>query len=391
MNTAYVRVQGVGFDVPIYLQNENWRSASWGGLFLGATLDPAKRRMATLLHGIDFELREGDRLAILGRNGAGKSTLLRILNGVYRPTQGMVDMHGSCQALLNLSLGFNGEATLRENIILRGVAMGMKASFLKQQTEEILDFSGLSEKAHHRLRTLSTGQRLRLGFAISTAMQHDIMLMDEWVGAGDAEFMRKAKERMRNRVNGSKIVVLASHSDGLLRDICNKGLVLEKGRLLHFGDVESAQDAYHGLLAEMKESERQEEAAAVAEPQPESDPGEAGRIGHVAIGTDVVCTIEGWWREIDGVEPKILAVHIDGRRYIAGRVIELAPGDVKDRFPLPRDGRPFRARIRIPHVDPNARFENVKVFVGQDRDNADIPLPLAPEIADTLAKGQGKP
>lgn len=391
MDSAFVSVQGVGFDVPMYLQSEKRRSSGWSQLLLGAALGPARRRVATLLDDVGFELREGDRLAILGRNGAGKSTLLRILNGVYQPTRGMVAMRGSCQALLNLSLGFNPEATLRENIILRGVAMGMRASFLKRQTEEILDFSGLAEKAHHRLRTLSTGQRLRLGFAISTAMQHDIILMDEWVGAGDAEFMRKAKARMRDRVGGSKIVVLASHSDGLLRDICNKGVVLEKGRMLYFGDVQAAQDAYHGLLAEIKESDRQEESMSAPLPLPDLESGTHGGVGHMQVGTDIVCTIEGWWTDIDGVEPTALAVHIDGRRYVAGRVIQLAASDVKERFAFPQDGRAFRARIRVPHVDQHGGFDDVKVFVGRDRDSIDVPLPIADDVGEQLRKGRDRP
>src|SRR5690606_13760620 len=198
------------------------------------------------------EVREGERLAILGRNGAGKSTLLRVLNRVYQPSAGSVVVNGSCQALLNMSLGFNGEATVRENIFLRGIAMGLKASFLRGQVEQILDFSGLHEKVNHRLRTLSSGQKMRLGFAISTSVQHDIMLMDEWVGAGDADFMRRARDRMRSRVGGSKIVVLASHSTGLLRDICNRGIVLERGRLVHAGDITSALKYYHDLLARLR-------------------------------------------------------------------------------------------------------------------------------------------
>src|SRR3546814_2228520 len=100
--------------------------------------------------------------------------------------------------------------------------MGLTARFLGDQIDGTLEFSGLREKVDHRLRTLSTGQKMRLGFAISTSVQHDIIMMDEWVGAGDADFMRKAKERMQSRLGGSKIVVLASHSTGLLRDICNR-------------------------------------------------------------------------------------------------------------------------------------------------------------------------
>src|SRR5690606_26115993 len=127
----------------------------------------------------------------------------------------------------------------------RGVAMGLHSGFLREHVEEIMEFAGLQQKAGHRLRTLSSGQRLRLGYAISTSVQHDIMLMDEWVGTGDANFMARAKERMQNRVSGSRIVVLASHSVGLLRDVCNKGIVLEGGRKVFTGDITAALGAYH--------------------------------------------------------------------------------------------------------------------------------------------------
>jgi len=134
-----------------------------------------------------------------------------------------------------------------ENIFLRGTAMGMKTVQIRQLFDAILEFSGLGEKASHRLRTLSTGQRMRLGFAISTSTQHDIMLMDEWVGTGDSEFMMKAKERMKDRVAGSKVVVIASHGMGLLRDVCNQGLVLDRGRAVFYGGIKDAIKAYKVL------------------------------------------------------------------------------------------------------------------------------------------------
>ena len=215
----------------MYVQPER-AVRGWSGLLLGAAFDAPRRRFARILSDISFEANEGDRIAILGRNGAGKSTLLRVLNGVYTPTAGNVHVSGSCQALLNISLGFNGEATVRENIFLRGTAMEIPAARLREHMDAILDFAGLRHKSTHRLRTLSSGQRVRLGFAISTAFQHDIMLMDEWLGAGDSSFVEKASDRMADRVGGSKIVMLASHSVGLLRDICNKGLLLEAGRLV---------------------------------------------------------------------------------------------------------------------------------------------------------------
>jgi lipopolysaccharide transport system ATP-binding protein len=252
---ASIKLDKVTLAVPIYLQRERTGS-SWASMLLAAAFDPPRRETIRLLDEISFEAGEGDRVAILGRNGAGKSTLLRVLNGVYAPTSGSVQVTGSCQALLNMSLGFNGDATVRENIFLRGTAMGLRAVDLREQIDPILEFSGLHDKTNHRLRTLSAGQKMRLGFAISTSFQHDVILMDEWVGAGDAQFMDKATERMQDRVGGSKVVMLASHSIGLLRTICNKGIVLEQGRLAYAGDIVSSLSAYHDLLGSLRGDEQ---------------------------------------------------------------------------------------------------------------------------------------
>jgi ABC-type polysaccharide/polyol phosphate transport system ATPase subunit len=186
--SAHIRLDKVSLAVPLYVQPER-RVRSWTGMLLGAAFDPPRRVYANILQDISFEAGDGDRVAILGRNGAGKSTLLRVLNRVYQPTSGSVSVEGSCQALLNMSLGFNADATVRENVFLRGTAMRIRASCLRDKIDPILEFAGLQEKSSHRLRTLSSGQKMRLGFAISTSVQHDIILMDEWVGAGDSAFM----------------------------------------------------------------------------------------------------------------------------------------------------------------------------------------------------------
>ena len=156
----------------------------------------------------------------------------------------LVDIRGSRQALLNLGLGFNPEATIRENIYLRAIAMGMRASEIHALVDPILDFAELRSVVNHRLLTLSSGQRMRLGFSISTSVRHDIILLDEWLGAGDAGFVQKAKERMTNHVEGSKIVVLASHNFPMLRKVCNKGLVIDQGRQAFFGGLTDAIAAY---------------------------------------------------------------------------------------------------------------------------------------------------
>ncbi|TYT27123.1 ABC transporter ATP-binding protein [Luteimonas viscosa] len=246
MNKAervFLKANRAGLDLPLFTQEQRSVTQSVGVL-LRAAFDPPKRRMRTILDDISFDLGEGDRLAIIGRNGSGKSTLLKVLVGAYQPTRGEVVSSGSRQALLNLSLGFNPEGTVVENILLRGIAMGSSPAQAASTIDEVLEFSDLREKAGHRLRTLSSGQRMRLGFAMATSAQHQILIMDEWIGAGDASFVEKAKSRLHSRVDSAQVVVLASHNFQLLRRICNLGMVIEEGRVAYFGPVREAIDEY---------------------------------------------------------------------------------------------------------------------------------------------------
>lgn len=256
MTTVRLEAHQLTLELPIFLQAD--RSArSWLATLWGAAFDPPRREFRTILDDISFSAAEGDRIGIVGRNGAGKSTLLRVLTGAYQPTRGWLDVAGSRQALLNISLGFNSEATVRENIFLRGTAMGLRTRQLRELAEPVLEFAELQDKANHRLKTLSSGQRLRLGFAIATAVQQDIMIMDEWIGAGDASFIKKARDRMRGRVDGAKIVILASHNFGLLKEVCNKGLVIEEGKLQYFGSIGDSLKAYEDILQRQAASKEQ--------------------------------------------------------------------------------------------------------------------------------------
>lgn len=377
--TAQIRVEHLCLDVPAFLQREQTRSDGWGNLFLGAAFDPPKRRILRLLDDINFHVAEGERLAILGRNGAGKSTLLRVLNRVYQPSSGQVIVDGTCQALLNMSLGFNGEATVRENIFLRGVAMGLRAAFLRTQVEPILEFSGLREKVNHRLRTLSAGQKMRLGFAISTTVQHDVMLMDEWVGAGDADFVRKARERMQSRVGGSKIVVLASHSTGLLRDVCNRGIVLERGRLVYAGDITSSLKYYHELLARLRAGEKIELDIPVA--------GSAqvfGAVEELALDAEG-CIVRGWFVDTEGAVPAGVALRVNGLRYAATRVERVRRPDVMRHFGLSTDACGFRATIPLTGIrNVSDLGADLQVLGGESSDLAHAPLRIAGTVAALL-------
>lgn len=378
--SAHIKVDHLSLDVPVFLQRER-ESKGWGGMLFGAAFDPPKRRLVRLLDDLSFEVKEGDRVAILGRNGAGKSTLLRVLNRVYQPSQGSLAVNGSCQALLNMSLGFNGEATVRENIHLRGIAMGLKAAFLREQIIPILEFAGLHEKANHRLRTLSSGQKMRLGFAISTSVQHDIILMDEWVGAGDADFMAKAKERMRSRVGGSKIVVLASHSVGLLRDICNKAIVLEQGKLVHAGDITSSLKRYHDLLAQL----RLENKLLLDSPAPGNAQiyGAVEDISPAANGDGFV--IKGWFVDTEGAVPGGVVLEVNGHRYAAEHIERIKRPDVMRHFGLSRDDCGFRATVAVPDISGLGSLGgDVQVLGGDSSDHAYAPLRLAGPVTAML-------
>jgi len=240
---VHIRAHNISLEVPLYLQSE--RSAkSWVKTLLGAATARPKRSFLRVLNDVSFDIEEGDRLALIGRNGAGKSTLLRVLTGAFAPTTGTLDVSGTRQALLNISLGFNPQATVMENIYLRGTAMGIHTQDLRHLVDPILEFSELADVAQRRLHTLSSGQKMRLGFAISTSVDQDIILLDEWLGAGDSRFRARAKERMNSRVQGSKIVVLASHDDTLLKTVCNKGLLLDKGSVVFFGPIGDALRRY---------------------------------------------------------------------------------------------------------------------------------------------------
>lgn len=269
--TPRIIASRVTLEVPHYVQAERSAKSMFATLLAAAT-SRARREYRMLLDDISLDAREGDRIALLGRNGAGKTTLLRVLSGAFQPTQGKVELRGSHQALLNIGLGFNQHATVKENVYLRAIAMGMHASQIRDLVEPILAFAELGEAINHRLFTLSSGQRMRLGFSISTALQHDIMLLDEWLGAGDAAFVEKAKARMSDRVDGSKIVVLASHNFQMLRKVCNRGLVLDHGKIVHAGEIDDAIAEYKKIYESTPQyvAARKVEPAAAARSAPDA-------------------------------------------------------------------------------------------------------------------------
>lgn len=196
------------------------------------------------LKGVTLNLSEGDRVGLIGGNGAGKSTLLRVLAGSLRPARGRVRRVGTLSSLFDVTLGMNLEATGWDNIILRGLLLGLTTREIRARASEIAEFSGLHDHLYRPVHTYSSGMVLRLAFAVSTAVQSEILLLDEWIGVGDAEFLNRAQQRLGTMVANARIVVIASHSVPLVRSLCKRVVWLRDGQVVQDGPTETVLDAY---------------------------------------------------------------------------------------------------------------------------------------------------
>lgn len=194
--------------------------------------DAGRHSVVTAIDSLSFSFREGDRIGLVGHNGSGKTTLLRVLSGVYAPVRGELKVRGKIASLLDVSMGLDPDATGFENIYLRGILDGLSPRAIKSRIDEIADFSELGEYLNLPVRTYSSGMMLRLAFAISTSVEADILLMDEWLSVGDAEFSAKAARRLDSLVGKASILVLASHNPQLLSNVCTRIIRLEHGRMV---------------------------------------------------------------------------------------------------------------------------------------------------------------
>ena len=195
-------------------------------------------RVVRALDQVSFTLKDGDRLGLLGSNGSGKTTLIRVLGDIYTPTAGSVLIEGSQLPMFDIGFGFDPEASGYENIFMRGLLMGLTAKEIGERTDAIAAFSELGPYLELPIRTYSAGMLLRLMFSIATSVDGNIVLMDEWIAVGDAEFKAKANAKLREITERAGILVIASHDDGILRSMCNLGLHLEAGRVVSFGPLE---------------------------------------------------------------------------------------------------------------------------------------------------------
>lgn len=245
---AHISFLNVSIQFPIFNATGRSLTSSILKVATGGKLDadPNGRVSVKALSDISFSIREGEKVALLGHNGAGKSTMLRALGRVYFPTKGTVEVVGEIGSLIDISLGINPEATGKENVFIRGQLLGISKQEISAKYSEIVEFAELGDFMEMPVRTYSSGMHLRLAFAVSTVVRPEILLMDEWLSVGDADFQNKAENRLRELVSETKILVIATHSRELVESVCNRVLWLEHGQIKMDGPVEEVLPAYFG-------------------------------------------------------------------------------------------------------------------------------------------------
>jgi len=254
---SHISLDRVSVEIPIYsgidrsLKFSLFRSAAGATMFgarsAGGTIgrDRHNRIVVRALDNVTLDIHDGDRVALIGRNGAGKSTLLRVLADVMEPISGTVRIAGRTSTLFNLAGLMDPELSGHDNVYYAGGLIGIPRVRLRQVMPEIAEFAELGDFLHMPVRTYSDGMKVRLGFAIATSIEPDILLMDEVIGAGDAHFVAKAISRAQELYQRSSILVVASHAPELLHGLCNKAVLLERGKVVMTGGLDEVGRVYN--------------------------------------------------------------------------------------------------------------------------------------------------
>lgn len=231
---THISLRHCGLALPVYgTSNRSLKkmalSAATGGRIA------AESGQITVVHAlkdVSLEIGAGDRVGLVGHNGSGKTSLLRLLCGVYEPTSGSAVVHGRVTSLIDVTLGMDFEATGYENIRLRALILGLSKAQIAEMTPRVVEFSGLGDYMSMPVRTYSSGMVLRLAFSIVTSVQPEILLMDEWMSVGDDAFVQKAEERLAELVDRASILVLASHNQKIINDLCNVVVHMDQGNIV---------------------------------------------------------------------------------------------------------------------------------------------------------------
>ena len=250
-SSATISLEDVSVSFPLY--HGGSRSLKKSLLFRGSGgrigTDASHRIIVEALRNISLSLSVGDRLALIGSNGAGKTTLLRVMAGVYEPIAGKVTVRGRISPMFDISLGIDHELTGFDNIRLRGLILGMTPDEIEAKLPDIAEFTGLDEYLEMPVRTYSAGMMLRLTFAVATCFEPEVLLMDEWIVAGDASFINQARQRIAKFIDKAAVLVLASHDLATCQQWCNKALWLDQGRIKTFGAIDDVIRAYQASVS----------------------------------------------------------------------------------------------------------------------------------------------
>lgn len=239
--TASIELYGVTLDYAVYSVRAQSLRTSVMNMAIGGRFMKDQRDITVIraLSNIGFRLEAGDRLGIIGHNGSGKTSLLRVVAGIYEPTEGVVQIQGRISSMISIYSGMDSEASGLQNIYNLALMRMIRKNVIKDRVAAIVEFSELGAFINLPVKTYSAGMVARLAFAVATELNADILILDEWLGAGDASFFEKSATRMERLVEQSNIVVLATHDNGLVRRVCNKVCVLNAGRMTYFGPTES--------------------------------------------------------------------------------------------------------------------------------------------------------
>jgi len=196
------------------------------------------------LDDISFEIQKGEKVGVIGHNGAGKSTIMKIVANVLKPTSGQVEINGIVAPMLELGAGFDIEFSGYDNIFLNGAILGKSKAYLEENVEKIIEFADLGDFIYSPVKNYSSGMRAKLGFSIATQIEPDILIIDEVLGVGDEHFKKKSEKRMRELISHGTTALIVSHNIKQIRDLTNKTIWLDKGKLIKFGETNSVCDQY---------------------------------------------------------------------------------------------------------------------------------------------------
>jgi lipopolysaccharide transport system ATP-binding protein len=251
---ALIDLAGVGVDFPVYNAASHSLKNRLLSSVTGGAIDREHDGFVVVrgLQDITLRITPGERVGLVGHNGAGKTTMLRVLSGIYHPTHGSALIRGECVSLIDISLGIDPEATGRENIRLRSAMLGFTPEQTRRHMDDIIEFSGLGDFIEMPFRTYSSGMQLRLAFAVSTTVNPQILIMDEWLSTGDENFRERAEQRMKRVVDSTDILILASHTRPLLQANCERVIWLEHGKVRRDGEASKVLDEYFGPELEFR-------------------------------------------------------------------------------------------------------------------------------------------